>query len=130
MIKQFPCVSLYAQLLSFSHTETDNESHTNHVLNFNFAKGTHLSVVPSEIAIIWCTGFVIQHSQVLHFVRVPDLFDNTGSVKHLRGVTCEHGLYILGFRLQTRLGSSLLRGTTLDAVFVADHIAESLGSSE
>jgi putative flavoprotein involved in K+ transport len=80
-----------------------------------FADGSSLT----PAAVIWATGFRLDHS----FVEVPVL-DDDGRVAHERGVTSSPGLYVLGFPWQHTRGSALLGWVEDDAEFIADRIAE------
>jgi putative flavoprotein involved in K+ transport len=64
-----------------------------------FADGSALS--PG--AVIWATGFALDHS----FVQAP-VFDEDRRVAHRRGVTAVPGLYFLGLPWQRTRGSALL----------------------
>ena len=70
-------------------------------------------------AVIWATGFVLDHS----FVKAP-VFDATGRPMHRRGVTDAPGLYFLGLLWQHTRGSALLGWVKDDAAFIARRIAE------
>ena len=64
-------------------------------------------------AVIWATGFVLDHS----FVQLP-VFDTGGRLAHRRGVTASLGLYFLGLYFlglpwQHTRGSALLVGFVL-----------------
>jgi putative flavoprotein involved in K+ transport len=69
-------------------------------------------------AVIWATGFAIDHS----FVQVP-VFDDAGRLMHRRGVTAAPGLYFLGLTWQHTRGSALLGWVKDDAEFIANRIA-------
>jgi putative flavoprotein involved in K+ transport len=70
-------------------------------------------------AIIWATGFALDHS----IVHVP-VFDADGLV-HRRGVTTSPGLYFVGLPWQHTRGSALLGWVEDDAQHVAQAIAAS-----
>ena len=70
-------------------------------------------------AVIWATGFRLDHS----FVQLP-VFDARGGVKHRRGVTDTPGLYFLGLPWQHTRGSALLGWVKDDARYIAERIAE------
>jgi putative flavoprotein involved in K+ transport len=70
-------------------------------------------------AVIWATGFVLDHS----LVKAP-VFDDAGHVMHRRGVTDAPGLYFLGLLWQHTRGSALLGWVKDDAAFIAERIAE------
>jgi putative flavoprotein involved in K+ transport len=80
-----------------------------------FSDGTKLDVD----AVIWTTGFRIDHS----WVDVP-VFDNLGRLVHRRGVTDSPGLYFLGLSWQHTRGSALLGWVRDDA----EHIAQKINS--
>ena len=69
-------------------------------------------------AVIWATGFELDHS----FVQLP-VFDTDGRLVHRRGVTASPGLYFLGMPWQHTRGSALLGWVKDDAQHIADHIA-------
>jgi putative flavoprotein involved in K+ transport len=69
-------------------------------------------------AVIWATGFALDHS----FVN-PPVFDEDGRLVHQRGVTAAPGLYFLGLPWQHTRGSALLGWVKDDAAHLAAHIA-------
>jgi len=69
-------------------------------------------------AVIWATGFELDHS----FVQLP-VFDAEGRLVHQRGVTASPGLYFLGLPWQYTRGSALLGWVKDDAQYIADQIA-------
>ena len=69
-------------------------------------------------AVIWATGFELDHS----FVQLP-VFDAEGRLVHQRGVTASPGLYFLGMPWQHTRGSALLGWVKDDAQYIADQIA-------
>jgi putative flavoprotein involved in K+ transport len=69
-------------------------------------------------AVIWATGFELDHS----FVHLP-VFDTDGRLVHRRGVTASPGLYFLGMPWQHTRGSALLGWVKDDAQYIADQIA-------
>ena len=69
-------------------------------------------------AVIWATGFEVDHS----FVQLP-VFDADRRPMHRRGVTSAAGLYFLGQTWQHTRGSALLGWVKDDAGFIADQIA-------
>jgi putative flavoprotein involved in K+ transport len=71
-------------------------------------------------AIIWATGFALDHS-MLH---VP-VFDDDGHLVHRRGVTTSPGLYFVGLPWQHTRGSALLGWVKDDAEHIAQRIATS-----
>src|SRR5215210_9433006 len=79
-----------------------------------FADGSTLS----PKAVIWATGFALDHS----FVQAP-VFDEKGRVEHRRGVTTVPGLYFLGLPWQHTCGSALLGWVKDDAQYIASEIA-------
>jgi putative flavoprotein involved in K+ transport len=80
-----------------------------------FADGSTLSAA----AVIWATGFALDHA----FVQAPVLADD-GRVVHRRGVTDVPGLYFLGLPWQYTRGSALLGWVEDDAEYIAAEIAE------
>ena len=68
-------------------------------------------------AVIWATGFSLDHS----FVHAP-VFDDGGRLVHRRGVTAARGLYFLGLPWQHTRGSALLGWVKDDAEFIAEQI--------
>jgi putative flavoprotein involved in K+ transport len=70
-------------------------------------------------AIIWATGFRVDHS----WIEIPEIKDERGQVRHVRGVTGSPGLYVLGMTWQYTRTSALLGWVGNDAAFLADHIA-------
>ena len=80
-----------------------------------FSDGTKLRVE----AVIWATGFRIDHS----WIHVP-VFDDDGRLVHRRGVTESPRLYFLGLLWQHTRGSALLGWVKDDA----EHIAEQIDS--
>jgi putative flavoprotein involved in K+ transport len=79
-----------------------------------FADGSTLS----PAAVIWATGFVLDHS----LVQAP-VFGAAGRVVHRRGVTEVPGLYFLGLPWQYTRGSTLLGWVKDDAEYIASEIA-------
>jgi putative flavoprotein involved in K+ transport len=69
-------------------------------------------------AIIWATGFGLDHS----LVKVP-VFDERGRVVHQRGVTTSPGLYFVGLPWQHTRGSALLGWVKDDAEHIARQIS-------
>jgi putative flavoprotein involved in K+ transport len=70
-------------------------------------------------AVIWATGFRLDHS----LVHVP-VFGADGRVAHRRGMTAVPGLYFLGLPWQHTRGSALLGWVKDDASYIAERIAE------
>ena len=85
-----------------------------------FADGSDLRVD----AVIWATGFRLDHS----LVELP-VFDEDGQLVHERGVTEVPGLYFLGLLWQHTRGSALLGWVKDDAQYVAQRIAARAGTS-
>src|SRR3954452_16432969 len=77
-------------------------------------------------AVIWATGFELDHS----FVQLR-VFDADGRLVHQRGVTASPGLYFLGMPWQHTRGSALLGWVQDDAEYLGDRIATvaSIGTS-
>jgi putative flavoprotein involved in K+ transport len=69
-------------------------------------------------AIIWATGYRIDHS----WIEIPEVKDEHGQVRHIRGVTESEGLYILGMTWQHTRTSALLGWVGNDAAYLADRI--------
>jgi putative flavoprotein involved in K+ transport len=80
-----------------------------------FADGSEQTVS----AVIWATGFRLDHS----FVQLP-VFDGDGRVEHRRGVTSVPALYFLGLPWQHKRGSALLGWIHDDAHYIAERIAQ------
>jgi putative flavoprotein involved in K+ transport len=80
-----------------------------------FEDGSELS----PAAVIWATGFALDHA----FVHAP-VFADDGRVAHRRGVTAVPGLYFLGLPWQHTRGSALLGWVKNDADFIAKQVAE------
>jgi putative flavoprotein involved in K+ transport len=87
------------------------------------AEGTTLRFADSSeqqvSAVVWATGFRLDHS----LVQLP-VFDIDGRVAQRRGVTAVPGLYFLGLPWMYTRGSALLGWVKDDAAFIADRIAE------
>jgi putative flavoprotein involved in K+ transport len=79
----------------------------------SFADGSDLSVD----AVIWATGFGLDHSWIQLPVATAD-----GTVRHRRGVTEIPGLYVLGLPWQHTRGSALLGWVKDDAEYLAGRI--------
>jgi putative flavoprotein involved in K+ transport len=71
-------------------------------------------------AIVWATGYGIDHS----WIEIPEVKDERGQVRHVRGVTESPGLYMLGMTWQYTRTSALLGWVGNDAAFLADQIAK------
>jgi putative flavoprotein involved in K+ transport len=91
-----------------------------HESTVSFADGTQQPVG----AVIWATGFRLDHS----FVQLP-VFDSDGRVEHRRGVTAIPGLYFLGLPWLYTRGSALLGWVKDDAQYIAGRIAEHAATS-
>jgi putative flavoprotein involved in K+ transport len=68
--------------------------------------------------VVWATGFRIHHS----WIDIPEVKDERGHVKHVRGVTEAPGLYLLGMTWQYTRTSALLGWVGNDAEFLAERI--------
>lgn len=88
--------------------------------SLTFADGSQQQVS----AVIWATGFRLDHS----FVQLP-VFDGDKRVEHRRGVTAIPGLYFLGLAWLHTRGSALLGWVQDDASYIAGRIAEHAASS-
>jgi putative flavoprotein involved in K+ transport len=92
------------------------------------AQGSRLSFADGSrqqaSAVIWATGFRLDHS----VVQLP-VFDADGRVEHRRGVTAIPGLYFLGLPWLHTRGSALLGWVKDDAQYLADRIAERAAAS-
>jgi putative flavoprotein involved in K+ transport len=69
-------------------------------------------------AIVWATGYRVDHS----WIDIPEVKDERGQVRHVRGVTESPGLYMLGMTWQYTRTSALLGWVGDDAAFLADQI--------
>jgi putative flavoprotein involved in K+ transport len=69
-------------------------------------------------AVIWATGFSLDHS----WIKLP-VVDEDGTARHRRGVTDLPGLYFLGLPWQHTRGSALLGWVKEDAEYIAGRIA-------
>ena len=76
--------------------------------------------------IVWATGFRIDHS----WIDIPEVKDERGQVRHVRGVTESPGLYMLGMTWQHTRTSALLGWVGDDAAFLADRIEAAKRSAE
>ncbi|HVD89297.1 MAG TPA: NAD(P)-binding domain-containing protein [Jatrophihabitantaceae bacterium] len=72
----------------------------------------------SPDAVIWATGFGVDHS----WIDVP-VFDDDGRVIQRRGVTASPGLYFLGLLWLHTRGSALIGWVKDDAEYVAQQIS-------
>ena len=72
------------------------------------ASGRTISFEGGESAdydgVVWATGFRIDHS----WMDIPEVKDERGQVRHVRGVTDSPGLYLLGMTWQYTRTSALL----------------------
>jgi putative flavoprotein involved in K+ transport len=68
--------------------------------------------------VIWATGF----RPTYPWLTVPVL-DQTGHIRHERGVTAAPGLYAIGLRFQHRRNATFIDGARHDAAYLADHVA-------
>ena len=68
-------------------------------------------------AVIWATGYRPDYS----WIKLP-IFDETGRLRHRRGLTDVRGLYFLGLSWQHTRGSALLGWVGDDAEFVAGEV--------
>lgn len=68
--------------------------------------------------VVWATGFRVDHS----WVDIPDVKDEQGRLRHVRGVTDSQGLYLLGMTWQYTRTSALLGWVGIDAAYLADRI--------
>jgi putative flavoprotein involved in K+ transport len=71
--------------------------------------------------VVWATGF----RPLYPWLTVPVL-DDTGRIRHHRGITAAPGLYAIGLRFQHRRNATFLDGVRHDAEHLADHIANRL----
>jgi putative flavoprotein involved in K+ transport len=89
--------------------------------SLSFADGSRQPVS----AVIWATGFRVDHS----FVQLP-VFDSDGRVEQRRGVTAVPGLYCLGLLWLHTRGSALLGWVEGDAQYIAGRIAQHAATSD
>ncbi len=66
---------------------------------------------------IWATGFRRSYP----WLHLPVL-DEFGEIRHVRGVTTEPGLYVLGMQFQQRRKSAFIDGVGQDAADLARHL--------
>ncbi len=69
--------------------------------------------------VVWATGF----RPTYPWLTVPVL-DQTGRIRHDRGVTAAPGLYAIGLRFQHRRNATFIDGARHDAAYVTDHLAD------
>jgi putative flavoprotein involved in K+ transport len=67
--------------------------------------------------VIWATGF----GPTYPWLTVPVL-DETGRIRHERGVTAASGLYAIGLRFQHRRNATFIDGARHDAAYLTDHL--------
>jgi putative flavoprotein involved in K+ transport len=70
--------------------------------------------------VVWATGFRVDHS----WIELPDVKDERGQVRHVRGVTESPGLYLLGMTWQYTRTSALLGWVGIDAAYLAERVEE------
>jgi putative flavoprotein involved in K+ transport len=68
--------------------------------------------------VVWATGYRSDYS----WLDVPGLLDDTGALRHVRGLTSAPGLAFLGLPWQHTRGSALLGFVKNDAAWLADHL--------
>ena len=89
------------------------------------ASGRTISFEGGESAqydgVVWATGFRTDHS----WVDIPEVKNERGQIRHVRGVTHSPGLYLLGMTWQYTRTSALLGWVGIDAAFLADRIKAS-----
>jgi putative flavoprotein involved in K+ transport len=79
---------------------------------------TSLNLGPGGVeAVVWATGF----RRAYPWLHVPVL-DVRGDIRHQRGITPVHGLYVAGMRFQSGRRSTFIDGARLDAPVIADAI--------
>jgi putative flavoprotein involved in K+ transport len=83
--------------------------------NVRFADGSE----SEPAAVIWATGYRPDHS----WIELP-VSDESGRLRHRRGVSDVDGLYFLGLSWQHTRGSALIGFVGDDATFIAHRIAE------
>jgi putative flavoprotein involved in K+ transport len=69
--------------------------------------------------IVWATGFRRHYP----WLRIPEVIDGDGGIRHDRGRTAVPGLFVLGMRWQYRMTSHQIGGVGADAAFLAEEIA-------
>jgi putative flavoprotein involved in K+ transport len=82
-----------------------------------FADGASTDVA----TVVWATGCRSDYS----WLEVPGVLDDTGAVRHARGLTSAPGLAFLGLPWQHTRGSALLGFVKNDASWLADHLTNS-----
>ena len=73
--------------------------------------------VVDAATVVWCTGLRPDHS----WIQLP-VIDDDGRIRHVRGVTKQPGLYVLGLPFQSRITSHLLGGVGADAQDIVAHL--------
>ena len=68
--------------------------------------------------VIWATGYRADHT----WINVAAAKDESGRIRHSRGVTSSPGLYMLGLTWQHTRGSALLGWVGADAAYITDQI--------
>ena len=76
--------------------------------------------------VIWATGYRTDHT----WIDVPAAKDESGGIRHTRGVTSSPGLYLLGLTWQHTRGSALLGWVGEDAAFIAGRITAAVPGHE
>jgi putative flavoprotein involved in K+ transport len=74
--------------------------------------------------VVWATGFRVDHS----WIEIPEVKDEHGRIRHVRGVTESPGLYLLGMTWQYTRTSALLGWVGEDAAHLADQIEARQGA--
>lgn len=69
--------------------------------------------------IVWATGY----RRHFPWLRMPEVVDDDGGIRHDRGRTAVPGLFVLGMRWQSRMTSHQIGGVGADAAFLAAQIA-------
>ncbi|WP_433361081.1 NAD(P)-binding domain-containing protein [Actinoplanes sp. CA-142083] len=67
--------------------------------------------------VVWATGFRPSYP----WLTLPAL-DQSGRIRHRRGVTTVPGLYAIGLRFQSRRNSTFIDGARHDAEYLAGHL--------
>jgi putative flavoprotein involved in K+ transport len=81
----------------------------------HFADGTSVEAA----TVLWATGFRHDYS----WLDVPGVVDESGAVRHCRGLTTQPGLAFLGLPWQHTRGSALLGFVKNDAEWLANELA-------
>ncbi len=88
------------------------------------AEATPLDLRAAGVAsVLWCIGFRPNY----RWIGLP-VFDGRGVPSHQRGVTPQPGLYFLGLPWLHSWGSGRFSGIARDAGYLAERIAERIGS--